>query len=405
MTIGIIREQKNPPDNRVPLSPSVCASLKKKGIKVIVESSPDRCFSDEEYRKKGIEVSNDLSDCNVLMGVKEVPIDYLVANKTYFFFSHTIKEQAHNRKLLQAILKKNIRLIDYEVLTDTSGKRLIAFGKFAGMVGAHNALWTYGQRTKLFSLPRMKDLSGYEEAKEIYSAAKFPPVKIVLTGKGRVGQGAALVLDDMGIKKITPHDFLNKEFDFAVYTHLGTEDYVETRNNTPFEKSEYYKFPNRFENTFMKYAKVSDIFINGIFYNKEAPPFFTSKEMRSTDFNIKVIADVTCDIAPESSVPSTLFASTISDPVFGYDPKTEQADGPFKNDVIDVMSIDNLPNELARDASEQFGKTFEALILDALLEGPNHRMMVDATLTSNGKLTEKFQYLEDYVSKKEELIS
>lgn len=405
MKIGIIREQKNPPDNRVPLSPGVCAALKNKGIEVIVESSPDRCFSDEEYRKEGIEISDDLSDCNVLMGVKEVPIEHLIENKTYFFFSHTIKEQAHNRKLLQAILKKNIRLIDYEVLTDASGKRVIAFGEFAGMVGAHNALWTFGQRTKLFSLPRMKDLSGYYEAKEIYSQSKFPPSKIVLTGQGRVGQGAALVLNDMGIKKIDPRDFLNKKFDYPVYTHLGTKDYVKTRNNTPFEKSEYYKFPNRFENTFIKYAGVSDIFINGIFYNKAAPPFFTSEEMRTSDFKIKVIADVTCDIAPESSVPSTLFASTISDPVFGYNPITQKADEPFKNNVIDVMSIDNLPNELARDASKQFGKTFEALILEALLEGPNHRMMVDATLTSDGKLTEKFQYLKSYVAQKEELIS
>ena len=405
MKIGIIREQKNPPDNRVPLSPSVCASLKKKGIEVIVESSPDRCFSDEEYKKKGIEVTDDLSDCNVLMGVKEVPIDCLVAGKTYFFFSHTIKEQAHNRKLLQAILEKNIRLIDYEVLTEATGKRVIAFGKFAGMVGAHNALWTFGKRSNLFSLPRMKDLSGYEEAKAVYSKAKFPSVKIVLTGQGRVGQGAAMVLDDMGITKVDQREFLNKDFDYPVYTHLGTEDYVKTRNNTPFEKSEYYKFPNRFVNTFMKYAKVSDIFINGIFYNKEAPPFFTCEDMRSPDFKIKVIADVTCDIAPESSVPSTLFASTISDPVFGYNPITEKADEPFTKDVIDVMSIDNLPNELARDASEKFGETFEALILDALIEGPNHRMMVDATLTLNGKLTKKFEYLKDYVAQKEELIS
>lgn len=405
MKIGIIRERKDPPDNRVPLSPCVCASIKKKGIEVIVESSPERCFSDEEYRKEGIEVSTDISDCDILMGVKEVPVEHLIPEKTYFFFSHTIKEQAHNRKLLQAVLNKKIRLIDYEVLTDSLGKRVIAFGEFAGMVGAHNALWTFGKRTNSLSLPRMKDLHSYEEARKIYSNTKFPSVKIVLTGKGRVGQGAAKVLDDMGIKKVDPRDFLKLEFDTAVYTHLGTKDYVKTRNNTPFEKNEYYQFPNRFESTFLRYARVSDIFINGIFYNKEAPPFFNNQAMKLADFKIGVIADVTCDIAPESSVPSTLFASTIKDPVFGYNPFTKKAEAPFSDKVIDIMSIDNLPNELARDASKQFGKTFEALILNPLIEGSGHRMMKDATLTFDGNLTEKFKYLNSYVSQKEELIS
>ncbi len=398
MKIGIIKERKNPPDNRVPLSPSVCANIIAQGIEVVVEPSDSRCFKDEEYKMAGVPLNNDLSDCDVLMGVKEVPIDSLLSGKTYFFFSHTIKEQSYNRKLLQNILKKNIKMIDYEVLTDASGKRVIAFGKFAGMVGAHNGLWTYAQRTKSFELPRMKDLSGYEEAKKVYSKLELPPMKIVLTGSGRVSSGATQVLLDMKIKKIEPREFLKKEFPYPVFTQLDCKDYVKARNNTPFEKKEFYKFPKRFESIFLPYTKVADIFVNGIFYDKNAPAFFTKEDMKSPDFNIKVIADVTCDIAPESSVPSTLYASTIAEPVFGYNPKTEMEAPPHTDEVIDVMSIDNLPNELAKDASEKFGNTFLNLVLNELKKGADSRMIEDAMVTSNGQLTNKFKYLSDYVS-------
>ena len=400
MKIGIIRERKNPPDSRVPLSPCVCASLQAKGIDIFIEPSPSRCFSDDEYKNAGIKVSDNLEDCNVLMGVKEVPIEFLKAEKTYFFFSHTIKEQPHNRKLLQSILQKKIRLIDYEVLTDANGKRVIAFGGFAGMVGAHNALWTYGKRTKAFAIPRMKDLAGYEDAKKIYKNTHFPNVKIVLTGTGRVGQGAAQVLNDMGIKKVAPIDFLNNKFSQSIYTHLGTKDYMKKKDDSDFEKTDFYKNPEQFESIFEQFTAVSDIFINGIFYNKSAPAFFSKEVMKLTNFKIQVIADVTCDIVPESSVPSTLFATTIADPVFGYNPVSEKAEAPYTEKVIDIMSIDNLPNELARDASIQFGQTFEKLILDALIEGPENRMMKDATLTFEGSLTKKFEYLQNYVNQK-----
>lgn len=398
MKIGIIKERKNPPDNRVPLSPSVCASIISNGIEVVVEPSDDRCFKNNEYEIAGVPLSGDLSHCDVLMGVKEVPIANLVSGKTYFFFSHTIKEQPYNRKLLQNIMKKDIKMIDYEALTDSTGNRVIAFGKFAGMVGAHNGLWTYAQRTNTFEIPRMKDLSGYEEAKQVYNKIDFPPMKIVLTGSGRVSSGAAQVLTDMGIKKIEPRDFLKKEFSYPVFTQLDCKDYVKARNNTPFEKSEFYKFPNRFESIFLPYTKVADIMVNGIFYDKNAPAFFTKENMKSPDFNIKVIADVTCDIAPESSIPSTLYASTIADPVFGYNPKTEAEAPPYTDEVVDVMSIDNLPNELARDASEKFGNTFLNLVLNELKKGTDSRMIKDAMVTSNGQLTEKFKYLTDYVS-------
>ncbi|MEM1217680.1 MAG: NAD(P)-dependent oxidoreductase [Bacteroidota bacterium] len=221
MKLGLIREGKTPPDSRVPLSPQqVKQILDTRPCEIVIQPSPTRCYSDQEYRDLGLTIQEDLSDCNVLLGVKEVPIDQLIADKTYFFFSHTIKEQAYNRPLLQSILQKNIRLIDYEVLTDEEGKRLIAFGRFAGMVGAHNALYTYGQRTGAFALKRMKDCYDYAEAKSIYQNMEWPALKIVLTGTGRVGSGAAEVLNDMGIRSVTPEAFLRDSFNEPVFTQL-----------------------------------------------------------------------------------------------------------------------------------------------------------------------------------------
>lgn len=398
MKIGIIREGKTPPDSRVPLTPEQCALLKDQhGIDLVVQPSPGRCFSDEAYRQAGIRLSEDLSDREVLLGVKEVPIDLLVEDKIYFFFSHTIKKQAYNRKLLLAILEKNIQLLDYEVLTNERGQRVIAFGKFAGMVGAHNGLMTYGMRTGVFELKRMNACFDYAEAQEVYKKMSFPPLKIVLTGTGRVGQGAALVLDDMGIVKVSPADFLEKTYPHAVYTQLQCSDYAQRKDGSPFEITNFYQHPELFENVFTPYTKVSDLMINGIYWDNKAPAFFTKEEMRHEDFKIQVIADVTCDIAPVSSIPSTLFASTIADPIFGYDPHTESATEPFGAQVIDMMTVDNLPNELPRDASTAFGEQFIESILSELLAQEESSIIRRGTVTKDGALGPHFGYLEDYV--------
>ncbi|MGB1217593.1 MAG: alanine dehydrogenase, partial [Saprospiraceae bacterium] len=244
LQIGIIREGKTPPDSRVPLTPSQCKEIQEKfPVQITVQPSPKRCYTDDEYKKEGITLSEDLSHCSVMMGVKEVPIDLLVENKTYFFFSHTIKKQVYNRKLLQACVEKNIQLLDYEVLTDTNGKRLIAFGVFAGMVGAHNGVYTYGKRTGQFSLKRMKDHFDYKEAVEIYEKMKFPPFKVILTGSGRVGSGARKVLEDMGIRKVSPQDFLNETFEEAVFAQLECGEYVERKDRSTFLKSDFYQNP------------------------------------------------------------------------------------------------------------------------------------------------------------------
>lgn len=399
MKIGIIREGKTPPDSRVPLTPAQCKQVQNYA-EVAIQRSVNRCYKDEEYIEENIPLSYDISDCDVLMGVKEVPKEQLIPNKTYFFFSHTIKKQSYNRDLLRTILQKNIRLLDYEVLTNEHGQRLIAFGYFAGMVGAHNALWTYAQRTGSFELKRMKDCFDYKEATAAYKEITWPAVKIVLTGTGRVGQGAAQVLQDMGIRKVSPSDFLTESFTEAVFTQLSVCDYVARQDDAVFEKEDFYKHPSDFKSIFGAYTKVSDIMINGIYWDNAAPAFFSKEAMQQADFKIKVIADVTCDIAPISSIPSTLDASTIADPVFGYNPATGKKDAPYQANGIDMMTIDNLPNEMPRDASFSFGNQFIEHILPELLK-EDSGVIERATVTQNGQLGKHFAYLDAYVKGKE----
>lgn len=399
MKIGIIREGKTPSDSRVPLTPKQCAYISEiYPIDFVIEPSPNRCFKDEEYAQEGLKISEDLSNCDVLMGVKEVPIQQLIPSKTYFFFSHTIKKQPYNRKLLLSLLEKNIQMIDYEALKDVMGQRLIAFGHYAGMVGAHNALWTYGKRTGAFNLTRACESYDYAAMLSEYENTKFPAIKICLTGNGRVANGSIDVLKDMKIREVSPDDFLNITYSEAVFTQLHGRHYVRHKDKIPFIKNEFYNHPERFESSFEPYSKVTDIFINGIYWDSRSPPFFSFEQMRSSDFKIKVIADVTCDIAPLSSVPSTLEPSTIANPVYGYNPQTEKIDAPFQDHVIDVMAIDNLPNELPRDASDFFGKQFIENILSELIHLENSVIIQNATICKNGRLTPYYDYLKDYVA-------
>jgi saccharopine dehydrogenase (NAD+, L-lysine-forming) len=398
MRIVIIREWKVPPDTRVTLTPKQCAYIMDKyPIEIWVQPSDNRCFTNEEYENEGVILTERMSDCDVLMGVKEAPIQDLIDGKTYFFFSHTIKKQIYNRKLLQAIVDKNIRMIDYEVLKK-DGKRVIAFGRWAGIVGAHNALWTYAQRTKTFELPRMSAFKNFKAVKDFYSQhLELPPIKIVLTGTGRVGRGSVEVLDAMGIRKVKPREFLTETFNEPVYTQLICKNYVGRIDESLFKKDDFYANPEMFKSIFEPYTKVADIMINGIYWDNAAPQFFTKPEMKQADFNIKVIADITCDIAPVASIPSTLYSTTIAEPVFGYNPETEQAEVPYQAHTIDMMTIDNLPNELPRDASNSFGKQFINHVIEELLDKENSEMMRDARITKSGDLTANFEYLRSYL--------
>lgn len=396
MKIGILREGKVPPDSRVAFSPAQCVYLREeRQLDVVVQPSPHRCFPDSDYQTAGIPLQEDLSDCSVLIGIKEVPKADLLPEKTYFFFSHTIKEQPYNKTLLQTVLQKKITLVDYEVLKGENGKRVIAFGKFAGMVGAHNGLYTYAQRTGTFELPRINTLYDYEAAKEVYRNTTFPAMKVVLTGTGRVGQGAALVLRDMGFEEITPEAFLETKTDQPVFTILKARHYVTPTEGSWTDVRDFYRHPKAYKSTFAPYTKVADLFINGIYWDNDAPAFFTMTDLQNEDWNIKVIADVTCDIAPVASIPTTLKASTIADPIFGIDRLTGKEVLPYQPGVLDMMTIDNLPSELPRDASQAFGEMFIEHVLDPFLTG-NSAMLEQASVTINGALGPHFQYLKNY---------
>lgn len=400
MKIGILREGKIPHDDRVALTPAQCKLLmgNPHNFEIIVQPSPHRCYTDEEYLSAGVPVREDISGSDIILGVKEVPVKDLLSGKTYFFFSHTIKKQAHNRKLLQAILEKQITMIDYETLEDEKGSRLIAFGKYAGIVGAHNGIWTYGRRTGTFEWPRLKDLHDYEEARAVYKMSVLPPVRIVVTGSGRVAGGAISALQEMRIREISPEEYLTgAAYEEPVFTHLTSKHYVKRKDGSDFDKSDFYANPDGYTSAFEPYTRVTDIFLNCIYWDINAPAFFKMGDISSTAFRISVIGDITCDIAPASSVPTTIRASTIDDPVFGIDRRTYLETKPYLPESIDVMSIDNLPNELPRDASRYFGDQFVKIIIPEL-EAEESAILDRATIAKAGRLMPEYQYLASYVA-------
>ena len=260
LKLALIKEGKQPIDRRVALSPEQAreVQLKYNHVQVIAQKSPIRCFPDTEYIEAGIDVQESIKDCDILIGVKEVPIPELIAGKTYLFFSHTIKKQPYNRKLLQEILKKDIRLIDYERLTDEEGNRLIGFGRWAGIVGAYNGILAWGRRYNLFDLRRASACFDLKDLTQEYAKVKLPPIKIVITGSGRVARGAMEVLKGMNIRQVSPEEFLQEEFPEAVFTQLRSKDYHSRRSGGAYQQQEFYQSPQLYDADFTKYTKVND---------------------------------------------------------------------------------------------------------------------------------------------------
>ncbi len=398
MKVGIIREEKIPYDKRVPFTPVQCKYLIEQypDLKIVVQPSPWRCYTDQEFLSHGVFLQEDLSDCDVLMGVKEVPKDKLIAHKSYFFFSHTIKKQPHNKELLQAILAKKVRLIDYECLVDDNGNRVIGFGRFAGIVGAYNGIMAYGLKYGLFTIKPAHLCHDKKELFQELSKVNLPNIKIVITGGGRVANGAIETLGVLGMRKVTPYEFLNYSFREPVYVQLHTADYYRSLDGSPWSSNEFYHHPEKFECFFAEpgcYASACDLLIHCTFWDPNAPVMFTKEEMRGHRFHISVIADVTCDI--NGSIPSTMKASTIEDKFYGYNPVTEKLEEPFATSTITVMAIDNLPCELPRDASEGFGKHLMERIMPSL-DHDEEGLLARGTIAAEGKLTERFEYLADY---------
>lgn len=398
MKFGIIKEGKNPPDKRVVLTPNACKELKNtfSDIEIIVEKSENRTFADREYSNNGIEIVDDVADADVMLGVKEVPIKSLIPNKKYFFFSHTIKKQPYNRDLLRAILAKNIELYDHEVITDQKEIRLVAFGRYAGIVGAYNGIRAFGLKNRSFQLPKAEELEDQKQLIQELKKIKLPNIKIVLSGKGRVSNGAKEMLDGMGLKEVNVNDYLNEEFDQPVYCQIDVLDYNYRIDETVHDMFDFFAHPEAYASNFYRFAKVSDLYIAGHFYGSGAPYLFTRDDAKKEDFKIQVVADISCDI--DGPVASTLRASTIAEPVYGYDPETETEVDFLDPNAIAVMAVDNLPNELPRDASQGFSENFVTHVIPAFFNEDRDGILERARMTQNGKLTPRYDYLQSYVN-------
>lgn len=397
MKIGIVKERKNPPDRRVVLSPNECVKLLKDfpELQIKVESSEIRVFSDDDYLKAGIEVVNDVSDCDVLLGVKEVPKKALIPNKKYFFFSHTIKKQPYNRALLQKILEKNIELYDHEVIVNKNNVRLVAFGRYAGIVGAYNGFRTYGLKFRLFNLPKAEELHDQQMLIDELRKIQLPNIKIVLTGKGRVSNGAKEMLDGMNMREVSVDEYLNERFNEPVYVQIDVLDYNKRKDGQVKGEQDFFNNPEKYNGNFMRFAKVSDMYIACHFFGSGSPYIFTRDDAKSENFKIKVVADISCDI--DGPVASTIRPSVIAEPIYGYLAKSEQ-EVDFRNkSAIAVMAVDNLPCELPKDASEGFGDSFSAYVIPAFFNNDKDGVLQRARMTQNGKLTERFSYLQDFV--------
>lgn len=401
MKFAIIKERKNPPDRRVVFPPELCKKVTEQfsEVEFLVEQSDVRFFKDADYSDKGFKVVDSVDDCDVMLGVKEVPISALIPNKKYFFFSHTIKKQPYNRTLLQAMLEKNIEMYDHEVITKSNGGRLIGFGRYAGIVGAYNGFIAYGKKFGLWHMPKAENLPDLNAMKAELDKISLPNIKICLTGNGKVAFGAKEILDHLKVKEVSVDDYLNASFNEAVYCKIDVLDYNKRKDGQQLDKYDMYNNPADYESDFMRFAKVTDYFIAGHFFGDGAPFLYTRDDCKSEDFNIKVVADVSCDI--DGPVASTIRPSTIADPVYGYDPETESEIDFMDDKAIVVMAVDNLPCELPKDASEGFGEMFLEYVIPAFFNNDADGILERARMTQNGKLTPRYAYLQDYVDGKE----
>jgi len=396
--IGLIREGKTPPDTRVALTPLQCVEIMHDhpGLQIIVQPSPIRCYTDSEYQKAGIKMQEDLSDCDILLGIKEVPITQLIEGKTYFFFSHTKKAQAYNQALMQAMIARKIRMIDYECLTHSDGQRILGFGFFAGIVGAHNGLLTYGRRTGKFSLPAANYIGSLEGLQAVYDDLILPPVRIVVTGSGKVAAGILEIMNDLDVEYVEPQDFLANEFAYPVYTHVKGSTLYIRKDGQRYHRDDFHAHPQEYHCLFEPFLSRADILMNGVYWEKSVPRLFAKHDVARPDYTMFVIADITCDI--DGSVPINQGASSIANPVYGVNRFSLQRMEAFQhsNDIIDIMAVDNLPNELPRDASAHFGTHIQKYILKELLKDEDSDILRRATICRDGQLMPLFEYLHEY---------
>ncbi len=397
MVIGLIREGKPGGDSRVALTPAQCKWLMQNqaGVNIHVQPSEIRSYKDEEYKKVGITLTEDLSNCDILFGIKEVPVHMLIPGKTYFFFSHTIKLQPYNQNLLQTLMQNNNTLIDYECLVHDDGTRIIGFGFFAGVVGAHNGMMAYGNRTGAFKLERVYKTKSFNRLIHTYFGLKLPDIKIAVTGSGRVAHGVVEVMNLMGIHEVEPDEFSMKQFAYPVYTQLKGADLYQRKDGGGYKRQHFHDHPGQYDCVFKPYLQQTDILINGVYWEDDIPRLFEMEDMRQQNFRLRTIADITDDA--HGSVPCNLGDASIADPVYGVDIHTGKKTEPYKENVVDVMAVGNLPNELPRDASRYFGEQLIKYVIPQL-QLPGSRLLEAACILKKGKLTAPFSYMQEYAT-------
>ncbi len=401
ISLGIIRETKIPPDKRVPLTPVQCHSLLDQypNLELHVQPSDYRCYTDEEYRAEGIPLSEDLSSCDILLGVKEVKLQTFLEGKTYLFFSHTAKKQPYNRGLLQEVIRKGVMLVDYEYLTDGKGIRVVAFGRWAGVVGAYNALRGVGLKTGKFEIRPAHACFDLEELRGELKKTRPGTLRIVVTGGGRVAGGAVEILKEAGIREVGPDTYLSGNFSEAVFTRLDPWHYTRRKDGTGFDFGHFIRHPEMYENTFIPYGARSDLFIACHFWDPRSPVIIPREAWTRGNLPISLVADISCDIA--GPIASTIRASSIADPFYGYDPATGKEVDPFAKGAVTVMAVDNLPGELPRDASADFGTALMKKVIPELMGERDTGMLDRATIAAAGNLTPSYRYLADYLAGRE----
>ena len=401
MKIGIIKEGKTPPDRRVPLSPKHCEILQERypQLEIAVQPSDIRAFKDSEYEALGLPMQEDLSDCDLLMGVKEVPIEMLLPNKRYMFFSHTYKKQEYNRDLLQAIIVKKVSLIDYEMLKDPGGKRLLGFGRYAGIVGCYNGFRAYGKLSGNYDLkPAHQCHDRLELESELVKVVLPKNFRIAITGAGRVAGGAMEILSALKITQVYPDEFIREDFNQeAVYTQLNVQDYFRRHDGKDFKRKDFYQDSEGYESNFLTYAAHADMYVACHYWSEDSPLIFSREMAKDPLFNIKLVADISCDI--DGPVASTIRPSTIADPFYAYDPLSEKEVNFASSGSIAVSAVDNLPGELPRDASEDFGNELLKNVIPHFFNDDELDILDKATETTlEGSLNSHYSYLEDYIA-------
>lgn len=416
--IGIRREDKNAWERRAPLTPEAVKRLLAHDVEIRVQTSKKRVFSDAEYRQAGAQIVPDMKGCTAVFGVKEIPVERIRAGVTYVFFSHTVKGQPANMPLLRKVLDLQCRLIDYERVVDARGRRLIFFGKYAGIAGMIDSLWALGLRFKAegHSTPFEKlkpahDYASLEDALAAVSAAgdriyreglpgAFSPLLTVFTGRGNVSRGAQLVYDRLPVETLEYENLIEGDIPRSRYkiykVEMAMRDLFEAvESGREFSYKEYHDHPERFRSTFPRFLEQVSVLVNGIFWEPRYPKLLTRELLRDVwaeaPGRLRVIGDISCDVG--GSIEANVKATDSSDPVYVYEPATGKTVPGVKGDGPVVMAVDNLPCELPRESSTEFSDHLEPFVLEIARGDDLSDPVRKAVVAFDGRLAPEYSYL------------